>query len=262
MTDQRYSTAVNYIVLTIALILLLDLFTSCVPDMTHHLFKHFTGPRGLQNILILIFFVGVVVWYFLKKESTIPFFQDEQSQTCTGTVQDFHVNGAGDIDGITIINNGKFVLLRFPPHVAFRVLEVASAGEHVTATFVNRNGRKHKKNEPTLESIADKSGKVINLNNMLPHLSLSNEEQIEIILSDRHFSMDKKGKKNGFISGKYFIEIKPHIMQELLPLILQAKTITIQGMTRDSMSGFVNFYKRDVIRATAIELDSITYTLY
>jgi len=259
MIAFRYSTLLRYIVIAIVLLLLLDLFIFPFITMVHFP-KHFLGPKALQNLLLLSLLIAVVVFYYRKKEEILPFIQSKNVTTYTGNVERFNTNHAGDVDGIIVRNGWDRLFFKFPPHMALKVMEVVNTGESATITYYYEKGKKHKLK---LQSITNnKTGKLLNLERIQPPVIIPGGEQVEITVNTKQFSVDKKGKINGFISDNYLVEIKPHVMDGLINSINEAKVIKIKGIKRSANEGFVNIQHRELVKATQIELDSNTYILY
>lgn len=260
LISTQYRTFVTNTILAVILLLLLDLYIFPSFGMFHNPFKHFFGPKGIQNILLAAI-LGVFLFYYLSnKETTVPFISQPDSITSSGKIKDMHVNGIGDIDGMVLEND---LVLKFPPHTASDILQVVDSGQYVEVTYETKH-KKHKKHKKCkLISITNSdTKKSFNPHSTIPAFPGERGELVTLTLDEKRFYTDKKGKIKALMDGKNLIKINHHAIKKLLPLINQADTIKIQGIKRERNSGFVNYYQYQIVKATSIEIDNNTYVLY
>lgn len=175
-----------------------------------------------------------------------------------GTVIKYGSNHEGDIDKLLIASDEKEVWLHFPPHMARLVKSVAILNDPVNA-LVDKKGPPH---GPRHENVFELKSLINNKLETNVNLSLIQapipREGIKIEIQG--IPSFNRNKNTLMLTGKV-IKLPPHMAHELLPLINQAKTITVKGYMRDSTDGFLSDSGLPVVRPISVKIDSVIYKI-
>jgi hypothetical protein len=208
------------------------------------------------RILIILLLISACGLLFFCKKARHHFFKGEVISSM-GEIIRLQPNPRGDIDGIIIKTKDREITLGFPPHLASDVLAIADIGDKVSVLY---------EDEPHHHD-----SRLIAINNPSRHKSfdlhahqpprLDSGQDISLTITDYKFNVDDRNNPNGIIYNNYLVEIKPHLLEQLIPLIEKAERINVKGRIRNREKGFVNKHRYKIIKAFSIELDKKTYLL-
>jgi hypothetical protein len=179
-----------------------------------------------------------------------------------GKVLEYGSNPDGDIDKMILSTDEQKFWIHFPPHTARAVAAEAPVNSLVEVTM-EQSGPAHKEHLPVYEL------KYLRKQSFPMGIDL---EEFQAPRPKEGFEIEVKGKaprdfeilrgqgRNFILSGK-LISIPLHMEHELFPLIDQAKTIRVKGYLRDSTDGFLSVSGMPVVKASSIQLDSVTYKI-
>jgi hypothetical protein len=224
----------------------------------------------ILSLVILLLILAMAGWFIFKSPVKIsdPHHKNSleikpprhRQSELVGTVLEYGSNPDGDIDKMLLATSEEKVWLHFPPHTARSVKEAAPVHSHIEAT-VDQGGPAGNTSVYELKYLRKQSVEVgINL------------AKIPAPVSRKGFEVEIKGniaqdlnpeQEPGYafiLSGKLIL-LPPHMAQELFPLIRRAKMILVKGYMRDSSEGFLSASGKPVVKASAIQLDSITYKI-
>lgn len=226
------------------------------------LIRPFLGPKGFQHVLLLALLAAVAIFYLVGRNHLAPRQEHGEGDTARGLVIEFQSNGIGDVDALSLRSGGENLVLKFPPHTASKVMHVAKPNDQVEAVF--RKDKKHPHDaRGKLEILTNvTTGQRVVVADIPPPIQHETGPEIEVILPEKAFHVDRKGRINGFVTARQLIEIKPDVMNGLLSVIHEAKQIKVKGFKRDEQAGFVNLKKMELVKAVSLELDGRTYLLY
>jgi hypothetical protein len=251
-------------IVLVAGILILILYLA-EPDI--HLFDM---PPPLRNIVWIVFIIaGLLLLVQYVQYAKRPFGgppppprEQVQSEAISGLVLDYGSNGIGDVDKLLLQLPGRKIWVRFPPHTASRVMNIGVKTTSVTITMAPSD-----KFSPDslavfeLLSIHSASlGQGVLIRDMPPPPPEKGSE-VEVTGHDPQFRLDDHGKVGAFILGDKIVELRPGIGGSLIPLLQQAKEITIKGYERGTERGFVNSYGLAVVKPNSILIDKTSYLL-
>ena len=206
-------------------------------------------------VLLIAFITAIVIF---NKKSRMPFTESQIS--LSGKLIDYQTNKKGDIDSLIIRSNTDNLLIHFPPHTAFEIIKTFPKNTQIEVIYNKKNHFLDKDIDNHLLSISNKDNsrflKLADIKNTPVDKGISSN----IIIKNYKINFDDKDQANAIISNNYFIDIKPHILKEIIPLMDKAKKIEIKGLIR-SENGFVNSNGYKYLKAESLILDERIYLL-
>lgn len=223
--------------------------------------------RHIILIIISILLVGMVtvsICYISMENrhqqevSTLPVaIPARDMQEVKGVVVKYGNNPHGDIDRVLIAGGSGQVWVHFPPHKARWVLQAARLQTTVSVEFTA--GTHGKDTNGELKKITDEHNREFDFSSIAPPLP-SRGRDVSVSGSKFYIRKDEGGRTNGFVIGGMLVILPPHVADNLMPMIMTAKTITVKGQQRSDQDGFVNI-DGQVLRPSSITIDSLTYLI-
>ncbi len=225
--------------------------------------------KHIVIIIISILLVGIVA-AFLWYSDTENRHQQEMStfpatavpvpmvQEIKGVVVKYGNNPHGDIDKLLIAAGSGEIWVHFPPHKARWVLQAAhpqaTVSVEYTAGIHGKDGNNYE-----LRKIRDAHNQEFDLSNIAPPLP-SRGNDVSVSGSKFYIRKDEGGRTTGLVIGGMLVVLPPHVADNLTPIILTARKITVKGQQRSDQDGFVNV-DGQVLRPSSITIDSLTYLI-
>jgi hypothetical protein len=175
----------------------------------------------------------------------------------------FESNRIGDLDNMVLHRaDGSEVRLHFPPHTAQKVMHIVQVNKQVQF----KAGGIHKHSP---------DGKIILHLHTVKSYETQEEFQVEEMPPPRpsvgkeislegqikQYKLDENGMVSGFILQNYLVEIPPHLTNSLVPLLKDAKIISLKGYLRSTNYGFVNTTGLEIVKPYSIRIDETDYIL-
>lgn len=252
MTSADILKAIRYVcILVVAVGVVNFIFNEL---LFHPMPFNFRFPPHLTQTLLWMLLAGGVIVFYLARKKEVPAPGRVESEM-TGIINNVLVNEHQDVDGLEIESNGQIFKVKFPPHCAAAIL--ATAARHDSVHFVGRTAKEH--NEYRLVSLSNlKSNQSVEVERLRPPAP-SEGKVAEITITHPRVALNSNNDATGLISGDILVEIKPHVMKTILPLIQNDATIIVKGIERTSSEGFVNVGHHRIIHAISVEVNNKTY---
>ena len=177
-----------------------------------------------------------------------------------GTILEYGSNPDGDIDKMLLATPEGKMWLHFPPHTARSIKEAAPVNSRIEA-IVDQGGPIRNAPANELRYLRKQSEKVgIDLNRIPAPVP---RKGFEVVIKGSVAQDFKSGQglDYAFLLSGNLISLPPHMARELFPIISRAKMILVKGNMRDSSEGFLSASGKPVVKASIIQLDSITYKI-
>jgi len=165
----------------------------------------------------------------------------------TGTVTRFTRNRHNDIDGVIIDKQGELVEIKFPPHTARYIREVASEGNTVRLYSAEkakppRPGHRHKKANRHLISIENSDDhRQFHVESMTPPHPPETGRLVAFTIPRPQYT---RGEKSDEITGVIFEDKYIHLHPEEYPggqeALTLASVLHVKAKQRKPDAGFVN----------------------
>lgn len=179
------------------------------------------------------------------------------TQKIKGTVIQYGSNPQGDIDKILVDVNNNQLWLHFPPHAAKQVLNIAKLHAIVAIEYAERHGKKDRiSNE--IQIISNNKNESVNIRDIAPPPPTPGND-VTVNGNKIEIKKDDNGNTNAFVLSNKLIMLPPHVAENLLPMIENAKTITVKGNERSNADGFVNINGLNLVRPDSIIIDGTNY---
>lgn len=226
--------------------------------MYENIFDFKMNKKLLFKVLLVILTAAIIAIVIFNKKSQISFTESQIS--LTGKLIDYQANKKGDIDSLIIQSSNNDILIHFPPHTAFKIMNTAPKNSQIEVTYTKKKHFLDKNSDNHLLSISNKNNdQYLNLTD-IKNNPVDKGTNISIILKNYKINFDSKNQANAIISDNYFIDLRPHILKEIMPLMDKAKKIEIKGLLR-SENGFVNSNGYKYLKAESLILDEQIYLL-
>lgn len=227
-------------------------------------------PSWTLTILLLILIAAGWLVYKSRVNNVAPFAEPparptapmDKTMKLNGKVIEYGSNAEGDIDKMLLATDQENKWIHFPPHIA-RSVTASAAINSVIEVIVNQGG-------PGVHNHPDAALELKHLKNPPSHAIIDLTE-IPPPPPRKGFEVEVQGRAkdlkslremgNSFILSGKLISVPPHMAPELFPLVWQAKMILVKGFMRDSTEGFQSASGLPVVKASAIQLDHITYKI-
>jgi hypothetical protein len=200
--------------------------------------------------VILLLILAIAGWFIIKSQENIadPLhkvsgeikpLRHKQSEI-QGTILEYGSNPEGDIDKMLLATPEGKMWLHFPPHTARSIKEAAPVHSRIEAT-VDQGG-------PTRNAPANE-------------LRYLRKQSVKVGIDLNRIPAPVPRKDYAFLLSGNLISLPPHMARELFPIISRAQMILVKGNMRDSSEGFLSASGKPVVKASIIQLDSITYKI-
>lgn len=221
----------------------------------------------LSSIYNRIFFITILVWLLLLAgcnqgkgpKEKYKEAMEEKEVTLNGIVIKFESNETGDVDELIIRHGDDTTALRFPPHTAQKIMDMAKPSSPVEAIAGKHRGPMDTANVYKLLFL--QAGDEELVVSGLPPPPPQRGEAVSVTGKASGISVDREGKIRSFLVGNTLVILPPHVGMNVSKGLRDAGHTTVQGFKRAGGTGFVNIRAADVLRPTSITIDSITYTI-
>lgn len=183
----------------------------------------------------------------------------------TGTIVNYAANRNGDIDKLILNTGNDKMLIYFPPHTARQLMNAAEKNTKVHVWLGNdkKPPPKHddinNQNRYELISLhAEVNSITINVHDIPPPRPATGNE---VLIKGKtiQWQKDDNNQPVDFILSGKLIALSPHARKSLLPLLNNARSITVKGYERNAADGFVNISGLIMVKPYAITIDSVNY---
>ncbi len=219
-------------------------------------------PPHIRQIVWFIFLLSGIVLLFIYLQPMVKKTPADKmpGDTVKGKINDYKTNRIGDIDKVLADTKQGKIWVHFPPHTAKFIMNAAPKNK--TATLDIRSSNKTTiDNLPLFELISVQSIVGSFLVESVPPPPPATGKKIEISGKAGQYKLDEKGNVAGMIFGKYLVDIPPHLVQNIFPVIKASQEIIVKGYERNTEDGFVNVTGLVMVKPYAITIDKIDYLL-
>ena len=172
----------------------------------------------------------------------------------SGVVIDYRSNRIGDVDKLVIKSESKLTVVHFPPHTARAVMNAAPKNQEAELT-VDLSEKK----DPELRSVKAASGDLDM--HSIPPMAAASGKEVEITEKALSFRRDGHGSVNALVYKNYLVELPPHLVKNLQPVLADTARIVVRGYERDVSQGFVNTTGLIVVKPFSITINNTDYLL-
>lgn len=224
----------------------------------------------LKSVVIVILSIVIVVLSYVFYYTSKPLAEEAgnvpsssnplllpSTQKIKGIVLQYGNNPQGDIDKVLIDTGSGQIWLHFPPHTAKQILLMAKLHAPVTIDYGERRDKKNKQVEE-IQTISNNKNETVDIKNIPPPAPTPGRKVI-ITGNKIEIKKDENGRVMAFVLSNKLIALPPHTADNLLPLIISAKTIVVKGTERSMADGFININSLPLVRPDEIRIDSINY---
>ena len=180
-----------------------------------------------------------------------------------GILEQFTFNKDNDINGLIISENGDQLTVKFPPHTAALVMDIANPGDLVELLY--NEHPKHKDTHRPEREVADitnkGTGKSVTFAEFPAPKLADSVEVFEFEIAHPEFCQGKKDELTGIKFDDKFIHLKSHDTEPLRKDFLLGSPIKVKAKRRLENLGFVNMSGLKVYHATAIEFKNLSSPL-
>ena len=226
----------------------------------------------ISSITLLLLILALAGWFVFKSQvnNSGPLHEDlrkiklplHKESKVEGIVLEYGSNPEGDIDKMLVDSPAEKIWLHFPPHMARAIKEATPVNSPIEAMADIGGPARHDPNPVyRLKYLRNQSTKVDIDLDRIPAPAPSIGVEVEVKGNTAQDFKNGQGRGNTFILAGKLISLPPHKARELIPLISQAKIILVKGNMRDTAEGFLSASGRPVVKASSIQLDSITYKI-
>lgn len=223
---------------------------------------------GVKNIILVILVAvsaSLLTYIFIQSKKDLPPLppkpRESDAVNISGTVENYLGDKNGDIDKMRLNDGKQILLLHFPPHTAKQVMLLAPKNSLIKASVFD--GLPKKPNDDfnmyNVESITT-SASSLNINDIAPPPPVEGKE-VELTGTITSYKRDDHGMINGFVINNYIVQLPPHAVQNIVPLLQNAKQISVKGFVRDTTNGFVNISGLMLVKPSSINIDKTNYLL-
>jgi len=218
-------------------------------------------PIFRSKIIRFLFFTTLfAVWFpsLAQKRVGLEIQSDSLSVEIQGIITDYKINHIGDLHGFELKNSEKKYIVFFPEHTAAAVIGIAEKGAEVWLK-TQIHGHHNSLRLMVIKNILNAK----NLDISEKHPSCPKMEGIEKIipLGQHSYIIDRKGRVAGIADGKTVALFRLNNTEAFIERIKSTSVVRITGFERPKDQGYINSKFENIVYATAVEIDGITFLL-
>ena len=192
----------------------------------------------------------------------------ERKPEVSGIIVRYTTNRHDDFDGFVLDQQGHTVEVRFPPHTARFIREIAAEGDTVglvlrekphPAHHEHPAGEKPKEPRPVLHLVAIENLTIrekFDVESVKPPHAPEAGDMIEFTIHQPKFTRaGKEAAITGVIHEGKFIHLHPDESKEDKDALAKARVLHIKAKRRTGTSGFVNAHGYKVYHAHSVKVD-------
>lgn len=188
----------------------------------------------------------------------------QSTQEITGVIVRYTTNKHNDIDGLVIDQQGDLTEVKFPPHTARFICDVAKQGDTVHVTLHDKPhpphaGHKQPKSRPQLVNIENTgSHEQFNVESIKPPHPAETGHLVTFTIPQPQYTHAGKDGKHDPITGVIFedkyIHLHPDEYDQGEDALAAARVLHIKAKKRTPDAGFVNAGGYIVYHAHAVDI--------
>ena len=246
-----------YMVAVFIVVVIFAIFQLSEP--AYHMLKI---PPHIRQLFWIFFIFSAIILLVIYLQPLLKATEPNAAQEgiLKGRVLDYHTNRIGDIDKLLIETKQQKIWIHFPPHTANMVMKAAAKGEQAEI-YTRVSAKRTLDNLPMPDLISIRNGAASFLVESVIAPAPAVGKKVEISGKPGRYKLDEKGLVAGIIIDHYLIDISPHLVQNLFPVIKDSEQIIVKGYERNAGDGFVNITGLTMIKPYAISIDKTDYLL-